>query len=101
LEWSQAFALDFEPPDLDTFGCLRLAIEAGIAGGTAPAVLNAANEMAVDAFLHAQIGFLDIEALVADALDHVAVRRLDALETVLDADRAARARVSERIGAGS
>jgi 1-deoxy-D-xylulose-5-phosphate reductoisomerase len=100
LTWTEAFSLDFQPPDLETFGCLRLAIEAGEAGGTAPAVLNAANEVAVAAFLTGTIGFLDIEALVGDALDHVDVRPLDSLATVAAADRAARGRVAARIGAG-
>jgi 1-deoxy-D-xylulose-5-phosphate reductoisomerase len=100
LTWTEAFSLDFQPPDLETFGCLRLAIEAGEAGGTAPAVLNAANEVAVAAFLTGTIGFLDIEALVGDALDHVDVRPLDSLATVAAADRAARERVAARIGDG-
>ncbi len=97
LEWTEAFSLDFQPPDLDTFGCLRLAIEAGETGGTAPAVLNAANEQAVAAFLAGTIGFLEIEALVADALEHVAVQPLDSLATVIAADAAARERVAARI----
>ena len=97
LEWTEAFALDFEPPDLETFGCLRLAIAAGEAGGTAPAVLNAANEVAVAAFLTGEIGFLEIEALVDDALQHVPVQPLDDLAAVLVADGAARTRVAARI----
>ena len=90
-------SLDFEPPDLETFGCLRLAIAAGEAGGTAPAVLNAANEVAVAAFLTGEIGFLEIEALVDDALQHVPVQPLDDLAAVLAADGAARTRVAARI----
>ena len=97
LEWTEAFSLDFEPPDLETFGCLRLAIAAGEAGGTAPAVLNAANEVAVAAFLTGEIGFLEIEALVDDALQHVPVQPLDDLAAVLVADGAARTRVAARI----
>ncbi len=97
LEWTEAFSLDFEPPDLETFGCLRLAIEAGEAGGTAPAVLNAANESAVAAFLTGGTGFLEIEALVAHALDAVAPVALDSFETVVDADLAARAAVASRL----
>ena len=57
-----------KPPDLDAFPCLRLAFEALAAGGTAPAVLNAANEVAVSAFLQGRIGFLAIPALVEDTL---------------------------------
>ena len=97
LEWTEAFSLDFEPPDLETFGCLRLAIEAGEAGGTAPAVLNAANESAVAAFLTGGSGFLEIEALVAHALDAVAPVALDSFETVVAADAAARAAVASRL----
>ena len=99
LTWETAFSLDFEPPDLATFGCLRLAIEAGETGGTAPAVLNAANEEAVAGFLAGRIGFLDIEALVADALGAVAPQPLDALAAVHAADVAARRHVQARIGA--
>ena len=97
LAWDAPFSLDFEPVDLATFGCLRLAIEAGEAGGTAPAVLNAANEEAVAAFLAGRIGFPEIEALVADALGHVAVEPLASLDVVRAADAAARARVAEAI----
>ena len=102
LDLTQAFSLEFEPPDLDTFGCLRLAIAAGKAGGTAPAVLNAANESAVAAFLAKRIGFLEIEAVVADALEAVPTVPLDDLETVLAADAAARNRVESQLaGAGA
>ncbi len=102
LDLTQAFSLEFEPPDLETFGCLRLAIEAGQAGGTAPAILNAANESAVAAFLSDRIGFLEIEALVADALAAVPTVPLDELATVLAADAAARNRVESQLaGAGA
>jgi len=97
LPLDRPFALDFEPPDLEAFGCLRLAREAGEAGGIAPAVLNGANEEAVAAFLDQRIGFLDIEACVADALDHADHRRVAALDDVLEADAWARARVAARI----
>ncbi len=60
--------LDFEAPDLEAFPCLRLARQAMEAGGAAPAVLNAANEIAVSAFLQGQVGFLAIPALVEEAL---------------------------------
>src|SRR6185295_12572722 len=65
--------LDFEAPDEETFRCLPLAREAGRAGGTAPAVLNAANEVAVAAFLEGGIGFLDIADAVERALEAVPV----------------------------
>ena len=98
LDLSESFALDFEPPDLEAFGCLRLAREAGSVGGTAPAVLNAANEEAVGAFLAGRIGFLDIEACVADALDAIPVERQTDLAGVLAADASARTHVLQRIG---
>ncbi len=90
--------LHFEAPDLETFKCLPLARQAGEAGGTAPAVLNAANEVAVAAFLGQAIGFMDIPALVAAALDEVPRVPADSLETVLRADADARAAVDARVG---
>ncbi|MFM7247019.1 MAG: hypothetical protein ACKO2Y_06085 [Actinomycetota bacterium] len=101
LDLAEAFSLDFQPPDLAAFGCLRLALAAGRAGGTAPAALNAANEEAVAAFLAGRIGFLDIEALVQDALEHDGGGPADALEAVLAADAAARERVAARLGGGA
>ena len=68
-------ALDFEAPDLDRFPALRLAREALEAGGAAPTVLNAANEVAVAAFLGGRIGFPDIAALVEEALGDSRLRR--------------------------
>jgi 1-deoxy-D-xylulose-5-phosphate reductoisomerase len=85
--------LDFEAPDEGAFPCLSLARAAGETGGTAPAVLNGANEVAVEAFLAGRIGFLDIPALVERALDEVAPVTVDALDDVQDADRRARASV--------
>ena len=82
--------LDFEAPDLDAFPCLRLAGQAMAAGGTAPAVLNAANEEAVSAFLQGRIGFLDIPALVGEALAALAAAPAGSLEALLAADTDAR-----------
>jgi 1-deoxy-D-xylulose-5-phosphate reductoisomerase len=91
--------LTFEPPDEDTFRCLPLAREAGRVGGTAPAVLNAANEVAVAAFLDGRTRFLDIAEVVAGALDAVPVEPADSLETVLAADRHARQVADDLIAA--
>ncbi|MFZ5656601.1 MAG: 1-deoxy-D-xylulose-5-phosphate reductoisomerase [Pseudomonadota bacterium] len=93
---AQGGRLDFEPPDLEAFPCLRLAFDALRAGGDAPAVLNAANEAAVEAFLARQVGFLDIPALVESALGarDGAVGDLDALHR---ADARARAHVADAI----
>ncbi|NCT72325.1 MAG: 1-deoxy-D-xylulose-5-phosphate reductoisomerase [Xanthomonadaceae bacterium] len=91
--------LEFEAPDTDAFPCLRLAWDAMAAGGTAPAVLNAANEVAVSAFLQGRIGFLSIPALVEDALAALPAAPADSLEVLLAADAQAR-QLTERNLAG-
>lgn len=83
--------LDFEAPDTGAFPCLRLAFDALRAGGTAPAVLNAANEEAVSAFLQGRIGFLSIPALVEDALAALPARPAASLGALREADALARA----------
>jgi 1-deoxy-D-xylulose-5-phosphate reductoisomerase len=70
IDWSQLGRLDFEAPDHATFPCLGLAYEAGRIGGTAPAWLNAANEVAVDAFLGGRIAWGDISRVIAATLEH-------------------------------
>ena len=90
--------LDFAEPDLETFGCLRLAIEAGRVGGTAPAVLNAANEIAVAAFLANEIAFTDIEAIVGETLAAATVAPVTSLEQLEAVDSEARARAGELAG---
>ena len=82
--------LDFDAPDEAAFPCLALARAAGREGGTAPAVLNAANEVAVAAFLDGRIGFMDIPRTVADALAVVPAVPAATLDAVLDADGRAR-----------
>ena len=91
--------LDFEAPDLDAFPCLRLAGQAMAAGGTAPAVLNAANEEAVSAFLQGRIGFLSIPDTVAATLDAMPTQPADSLDALLHADARARAVALARIDA--
>ncbi len=96
--------LDFEAPDLDAFPCLRLAYDALRAGGSAPAILNAANEEAVSAFLQGTIPFLSIPELVERALDRLSgeaanVSAVDSLDGLLAADAAARALTREAISA--
>ena len=83
--------LTFGTPDLDTFRCLALALEAARTGGTAGAVLNGANEAAVERFLRGGIGFLDIPEQVAWAMDRVKAVQDPTLQDVLEADQAARA----------
>ncbi|MBA2342542.1 MAG: 1-deoxy-D-xylulose-5-phosphate reductoisomerase, partial [Thermoleophilaceae bacterium] len=68
LDLAAVGSLDFEPPDAATFTCLRLAREAAVTGGTAPCVLNAANEVAVHAFLSGQLAFLGISAVIDGTL---------------------------------
>lgn len=82
--------LNFCPADMQRFPCLALAYQALRAGGSAPAILNAANEIAVQAFLDRQIGFRQIEQIIAGTLDQLAVVPLPDLETVLEADKQAR-----------
>jgi len=83
--------LSFERPDLQRFPCLRLAYSALAAGGTAPAILNAANEIAVDAFLNGRLSFNGIAQVDEEVLGSVSSGHADSLETVLEADRRARA----------
>ncbi|MDX1466086.1 MAG: 1-deoxy-D-xylulose-5-phosphate reductoisomerase [Halomonas sp.] len=90
LDLFQVARLDFEPADESAFPCLRLAREAMAAGGTAPAVLNAANEVAVEAFLDGRLGFTGIGELVARVRDARPVEVVRDLETVLAADALAR-----------
>ncbi|WP_300271054.1 1-deoxy-D-xylulose-5-phosphate reductoisomerase [Halomonas sp.] len=90
LDLFQVARLDFEPPDEVAFPCLRLAREAMAAGGTAPAVLNAANEVAVAAFLAGRLPFTGIAELVARVRDAEPVAPADELEAILEADARAR-----------
>jgi 1-deoxy-D-xylulose-5-phosphate reductoisomerase len=82
--------LDFEAPDQQRFPCLRLAYEAVMAGGTMPAILNAANEIAVASFLDGQSRFVDIPATIEHCMNTIAVGAGDTIEAVLEADRATR-----------
>jgi 1-deoxy-D-xylulose-5-phosphate reductoisomerase len=83
--------LDFEPPDLDRFPCLRLAYEAVGAGGTMPAILNAANEVAVASFLDGRSAFTTIPETIEFCMQTVPMAPGDCIEAVLEADRATRA----------
>lgn len=82
--------LDFELPDRENFPCLGLAVEAARVGGTAPAVLNAANEIAVAAFLEGRLPFIAIAAVVQETLGHGQTGSADSVEGILDCDRRAR-----------
>ena len=82
--------LDFRAPDYQRFPCLQLAMDALSTGGTATAILNAANEIAVQAFLAEQICFTDIAPLIEATLTEVTAQNVDSLETVLSSDQQAR-----------
>ncbi len=88
--------LTFEPPDHRRFPCLGLCAEAARRGGAAPVALNAANEVAVAAFLAGRIGFMDIPRVIARSLARASGARLESVGQVLDADREARARALEK-----
>ena len=97
IDWTTLGRLDFEPPDLEAFPCLALAYAAGRAGGTAPAWISAANEVAVEAFLEGQIAWRDIAAVIAATLDrHDGAPATDAA-AVIDADSQARRSALEEL----
>jgi 1-deoxy-D-xylulose-5-phosphate reductoisomerase len=91
LDLAQVGQLAFARPDFDRFPCLQLAYHALAAGGTAPAILNAANEIAVQAFLDRKIGFRMIDRLIADVMDKSACDEITDIESLLECDRRARA----------
>lgn len=89
--------LEFESPDTQRFPCLQLAYDALAAGGTAPAMLNAANEVAVAAFLREQIQYLDIPRLIEDTLQKLPVEQVESIEQLLAVDAQARTHVQTLI----
>ncbi len=99
LDLAAVGRLEFAEPDLERFPALRLAREALAAGGGASAIMSAANEVAVDAFLGRRIGFLDIAAVVEQVMQQLGAPPADTLEAVLTLDAAARAAATVRIGA--
>ncbi len=90
-------ALTFEPVDHETFPCVGFAYQALAAGGTYPAALNAANEMAVDLFLSRRISFPEIASLIADAMDSHRGRKIDCVEDALEADHEVRRLVQDTL----
>ena len=92
--------LDFCPPDLKKFPCLRLAYEAAEAGGAKTVALNAADEVAVAAFLEGSIGFNDIPRIVEDVLAATSSGKLESIAKVLEADREARRLAHQRVADG-
>ena len=101
LDFRALGSLEFEAPDLETFRCLALAIEAGTTGGTLPAVMNAANEVAVAAFLAEQIPYLGIADLVERAMNHAvregSVKEATSIEELLAIDAETRVYARELV----
>ncbi len=90
LDFSTLATLDFEPPDTKTFRCLDLARNAGVTGKTMPAVMNAANEVAVAAFLQEQLSFVDIASCVEEVMSHHVVSAVESIEQLEEIDARAR-----------
>lgn len=97
LDLEEVGSLTFLKPDTDRFPCLMYAYEALRAGGTTPAVLNAANEVAVNAFLADRIGFADISIVIRRTVDDHVITSTPGLEAILDADRWARERAESLV----
>ena len=97
LDLAQVGSLEFEPPDFDGFPCLRLAFEAGRAGGTAPCVLNAADEVAVAAFLAGKVPFTAIPEVVEGVLDAMPAEAPTHFEDLYASDEEARRRAGEML----
>ncbi|MHA6638967.1 1-deoxy-D-xylulose-5-phosphate reductoisomerase [Stutzerimonas frequens] len=95
LDLLQIGRLDFQAPDDSRFPCLQLARQSAENGGTAPAMLNAANEVAVEAFLNRRIRFTEIASIIDDVLNREAPVAVGCLEDVLAADRCARERAGQ------
>jgi len=99
LDLAHVGELTFCTVDLEAFPCLRLAREAASAGGTAPCVLNAANEIAVHAFMEGRLRFLDIPAVIERTLAELPAQPVRAFESLYEADRQARERAGETVAA--
>jgi 1-deoxy-D-xylulose-5-phosphate reductoisomerase len=97
LDWSQVARLDFEPPDFDAFPCLAIGYEAGRAGGTAPAWLNAANEVAVEAFGKGLIPWVAIAEVIMETMSGHDGTPADSVGVVHDADARARRRARDAV----
>jgi 1-deoxy-D-xylulose-5-phosphate reductoisomerase len=95
LDLVEAGSLTFEPVDLETFSCLALARAAALDGGTAPCTLNAANEVAVHAFLAGRLRFLDIPAVIEETLARLPGTRVHSFDSLAEADGEARAVAGE------
>jgi 1-deoxy-D-xylulose-5-phosphate reductoisomerase len=99
LDLAAVGSLTFEPVDLEAFPCLRLARQAAKEGGTAPCVLNAANEIAVHAFLQGRLRFLEIAAVIEQTLQELPSEPVISFESLYEADRQARTLAGESVSA--
>ncbi len=99
LDWTQAAQWNFEPPDFQKFPLLRMSYQAASTGGSSGATLNAADEVAVEAFLAGQIPFPGIAATVAECLERVPVQKPESVEELLAVDRESRRVARQVIGA--
>src|SRR5271166_990 len=99
LDLAAVGALTFEPVDLDAFPCLRLALAAAREGGTAPCVLNAANEVAVHAFLEGRLRFLEIPEVIEQTLAELGSEPVRSFESLYEADRRARELAGQAVAA--
>jgi len=97
LDLATVGSLQFEPPDLDAFPCLRIAREAAQAGGTATCILNAANEVAVHAFLSGRLDFMGIPAVIEAALEQLPSAAVHSFDVLYDADAEARRAAAESV----
>ena len=97
LDLAELAQLTFEPVDLETFACLRLARAAGVAGGTAPCTLNAANEVAVHAFLGGRLSFAAIAAVIEATLERLPEQRLHSFDSLARADSESRRVATELV----
>ncbi len=98
IDWTQSLTLGFHPPDLEKFPCLRLAMEALDTGGNASAVLNAANEVAVDLFLKKKLRFMGIPHMIEQALGELSGPALSTFEEVVHVDQMTRRYVLDMAG---
>ena len=97
LDFSKALDLSFSPPCYDKFPCLRLGQDALAQGGTAPLVFNAANEIAVEAFLRNRIGFLQISDIIDHSLNTISNKQTDSIDELLELDAEVRQQASARV----
>lgn len=98
LDMKELERLTFEPPDLNRFDALKIAFEVAAVGGTAPAVFNAANEVAVGAFLDGKIKFTQIARLIGEAVDKITIVSSPSLSDILEADSLAREKAAQLAG---